>query len=216
MMNNLFKNYEMSNVGFYLLIIATLGDMLIPFILAPFCYKYHHLTMVMSLLGNRNTPVHIVYNAWLVIAGIMFICGSFTLYTYYAKISTSVATWLFIVLLIYAVGGCILSGIFPVGETKELLTISETIHGYGSVLGFSILTSAPLIVTLLSMRSNELTIGILSFIMFILSFSFFVLFVMADKEKYAGIIISNEGLWQRLSLLCMYVPIIIVSFKRVL
>lgn len=216
MMNNFLKSYQMSNIGFYLLIVATLGDILIPFILAPFCGKYNHFTMVMSLLGNKNSPVHLVYSAWLVIAGIMLILGNFSLYISYAKVSTSIARWLFIVILIYAVGGCILSGIFSVGETKELLTVSEKIHGYGSVLGFFTLTSAPLIIAILSMRSNNLLIGIISFVFLILSISFFVLFVMADKEKFSGSIICYEGLWQRLSLLCMYLPIIIVSFKKVL
>ena len=37
---------------------------------------------------------------------------------------------LFSVIVIYAVGGCILSGIFSVGETKILETLSAKIHGY--------------------------------------------------------------------------------------
>lgn len=119
MMNHLFKNYTSSNMGFYLLIIAIIRDMIIPFIWAPFSTNCNHLTMVMSLLGNRNSSVHLIYSTWLVSTGIMLICGNFTLYTSYAKVSPLTAASLFIVILIYAIGGCILSGIFPVGETKE-------------------------------------------------------------------------------------------------
>lgn len=97
----------------------------------------------------------------------MLICGNFTLYTSYAKVSPLTAASLFIVILIYAIGGCILSGIFPVGETKELLTISEKIHGYGSVLGFTILTFLPLIIGILSLRSNDLATGIISLLLYI-------------------------------------------------
>lgn len=216
MMNNsLYKVFESSNVGFYLLIIATLSDIVIPFILAPFCNKYNHLTMVMSLLGNRNSPVCVLYNTWLVIAGLMLVCGSLSLYKLYANTSAQFATWLFSVILLYAVGGCILSGIFPVGETKELLTVSAKIHGYGSVFGFFALTFAPLIIGILSLRSKHLPMGIISISFFVLAVMFFALFVMADKKVFAQTIIANEGLWQRLSLICMYAPIFIVAFKKV-
>ena len=217
MMNNsLYKVFVSSNVGFYLLIVATLGDILIPFILAPFCNKYNHLTMVMSLLGSKNSPVHVLYSAWLVIAGLMLICGNLSLYKLYANTSTSIAAWLFSIILIYAIGGCILSGIFSVGETKELLTISAKIHGYGSVLGFFALTFAPLIIAILSIRSKYLAMGVISIVFFVLAVLFFVLFVMADKKTFAKTFIANEGLWQRLSLLCMYSPIMIVALKKVL
>ena len=46
---------------------------------------------------------------------------------------------LFSVIVIYALGGCILSGIFSVGETKSLETLSAKIHGYGSVIGLSLI-----------------------------------------------------------------------------
>lgn len=217
MMNNsLFKFFVSPNVGFYLLIVAILGDILIPFILAPFCNKYNHLTMVMSLLGNRNSPVYVYYNVWLVVAGLMLLCGNISLYKSYSNTSPLIAAWLFIVILIYAIGGCILSGLFSVGETKELLTVSAKIHGYGSVLGFFALTFAPLIIGILSIRSKHLAMGLISFVFFILAVLFFALFVMADKKAFAQTIIANEGLWQRLSLLCMYAPILIAAFKKVL
>lgn len=66
------------------------------------------------------------------------------------------------------------------------------------------------------MRSKDLPIAIISIVLFALAVLFFVLFVMADKKVSAQTIIANEGLWQRLSLLCMYAPILIVAFKKVL
>ena len=43
---------------------------------------------------------------------------------------------------------------------------------------------------------------------------FFVLFVMADKPEFSGTAIENEGLWQRLNLIFMYAPLVIVSVRR--
>lgn len=215
MINNMAKSFGMSDVGFILLLIATIGDLVIPFFLAPFCKKYNHLTMVMSLLGNRNSPVHLIYNLWLIGAGIMLILGSSKLYAMYLPVSNIISKVLLFCVVFYAIGACILSGIFPVGETKELQTISEKIHGYGSVLGFSILTFVPLIIGIVSMHSKEIVCSVMSFIFFALAILFFALFAMADKARFENTIISNEGIWQRLSLFCMYSPIIMVSFKNI-
>lgn len=94
MTNSFAKYFSSSNVGFYLLIVATIGDLIIPFFLAPFCNKYNHLTMVMSLLGNRNTPLHIIYNIWLVAAGVMLILGTVKLYSTYNSSSKTLTSCL--------------------------------------------------------------------------------------------------------------------------
>ena len=52
----------MKNSGFICLIIAVTGDLIIPFLLAPFEPNYHHKTMVLSSLGNPSSSVHIIYN----------------------------------------------------------------------------------------------------------------------------------------------------------
>ncbi|MFV0394736.1 MAG: DUF998 domain-containing protein [Coprobacillaceae bacterium] len=214
-MSNLIKNYYMSNIGFILLLIASMGDIIIPFLIAPFCKHYNHFTMVMSSLGNQKYVTHYLYSAWLIFAGILFIIGGLKLYTIYVDVSTVWATCLLVAIVVYAIGGCILSGIFPVGETKEMITMPEKIHGYGSVIGFFLLLFVPLIIGILSIQSKEIGVGIISIICFVLAIIFFVLFVMADKENFSQTIISYEGLWQRLTLFCMYIPIVIISYNNI-
>lgn len=36
---------------------------------------------------------------------------------------------------------------------------------------------------------------------------FFVCFIMGDKEQFQNTVLKYEGLWERLSLLCMYIPL---------
>ncbi|HOP71642.1 DUF998 domain-containing protein [Thermoclostridium caenicola] len=211
MTDRIVRIFEATNFGFLLLLIAAIGDVVIPFALAPFYPKYNHLTMVMSLLGHRNSPVHILYNFWLIAAGIMFILGGVNLYAVYFPVSEMLSKALLLCIIIYAVGGCILSGIFPVGETKELKTLSEKIHGFGAVIGFLALLFAPLFTGILSMRLNQAVCGVISFVFFGLALLFFALFIMGDKPGFDGTVVSYEGLWQRLSLICMYAPIIMVS-----
>ena len=185
-----------------------IGDLILPFLFAPTYRGYHHLTQVMSALGNPKAPLHILYNIWLIVLGIAILFCNFRLYPVLAEKSRFIAVMLFVIICVYAIGACILSGIFPVGETKKLEAISAKIHGYGSVFGFMLFAFAPLFTGLYFFKiSNEL-LGVFSFICFVFSLLCFAFFVMADKPAFQGSIIALEGLWQRLSLLFMYLPVI--------
>lgn len=188
-------------------------DLIIPFLLAPTYKGYNHLTQVMSVLGNSKAPLHFVYNIWLVVFGVAILISILQLYPIIVQVSSVISIVLFSVIVIYAIGGCILSGIFPVGETKSLETVSAKIHGYGSVIGFLLLTLAPLLIGMYFFKISNGLLGVLSLICFILAIVFFALFIMADKPNYKETVIAFEGLWQRLSLLFMYCPIAILALN---
>lgn len=202
----------MKNNYMILLPITLLLDLIIPFIVAPSYKGYSHLTQVMSVLGNNKAPLHSFYNIWLIVCGSIIVITNFTLYSIVSKRSKTIAILLFIVISIYAIGGCILSGFFSVGETKSLDTVSAKIHGYGSVIGFMVLLFAPLLIGIYSFKTKQMLFFVLSILCFVMAVIFFVLFVMADKPNYQNTIIALEGLWQRLTLLCMYIPIAGIVF----
>lgn len=89
-----------------------MGDLILPFLLAPNYQGYHHLTQVMSALGNPKAPLHILYNIWLIVLGIILLLCNFKLYPMIAEKSHSIAIILFAIICIYAIGACILSGFF--------------------------------------------------------------------------------------------------------
>lgn len=188
-------------------------DLIIPFLLAPTYKGYNHITQVMSVLGNQKAPLHLVYNIWLVLLGVIILISSFQIYFVTVRSSKVVSIILTAIVAIYAIGGCILSGIFSVEETKSLETLSAKIHGYGSVVGFLLLTFAPLLIGIHFFKIQNWTFGILSLGCFMLTLIFFVLFVLADKPIYNGTFVASEGLWQRLSLFFMYLPLIFLSFQ---
>ena len=163
----------------------------------------------MSVLGNPKAPLHLIYNVWLVFFGISLLIGAIPLYSDVAETSKAISKLLFLIIAVYAIGGCVLSGFFSVGETKNLETISAKIHGFGSVIGFFLLTFAPLFIGIYFFKIANRGLGILSLVCFVLAIGFFTLFVMADKPQYRETFIGLEGLWQRLSLLCMYLPIVV-------
>ena len=190
------KNYLSHILPFFFAL-----DLIIPFLLAPTYKGYSHLTQVMSVLGNSKAPLHLIYNIWLIVFGVAILISTLQFYPIVAQVSNSISIMLFSVIVIYALGGCILSG------------ISAKIHGYGSVIGFFLLTLAPLLIGMYFFKISNGFLGVLSLICFILAIVFFALFIMADKPYYRGTVIAFEGLWQRLSLLFMYCPIAILSLN---
>lgn len=182
-------------------------DLIIPFLLAPFYKGYSHLTQVMSVLGNAKAPFHGLYKIWLVLLGIVLLAGTWPLSSQIGKTSHVLSFLFSVVLTAYALGGCILSGFFSVGESKHIADLSSKIHGFGSAIGFSLLTLAPLFIGLYFFKCSSGSFAFFSFLCFAFAVTFFILFIMADKPIYQGTAVAWEGLWQRLSLLCMYLPI---------
>lgn len=211
-MEKLFNNA----VVWCLLIIAVVGDFAVAYILAPFFKTYSHKTMVMSILGNPNSPVRVYYNIWLVVLGLLLLVSAFTLYFRYCYVSKPLSIAVAVMITIFAIGAGILAGIFSVNETKEIETLASRIHGIGSALGFMVLCFVPLLLSILSFSAKERVDGIVCLVSFVLALLFFILFVMSDKPEFQSTVIVYEGLWQRLTLLFMYVPLAYIAIRNLM
>ena len=196
-------------LGWIFLLAALAGDLVMPLILGKFVPGYSQKYMVMSLLGQHGSPVRKLYNSWLILCGILILYGSLQISSAYKNVPPAGPAALG--LMIYGVGACILAGIFPVGTKKRPETPSEKIHAAGAVTGFMILTVIPLLIGMLFLQTGSTAAGCISIVCFVAAVVFFILFVMADKESFAGTRIAWEGLWQRLSMLCSYIPVILLS-----
>ena len=203
----------MKHTFYSLLPLFLLLDLVIPFLLAPTYPAYRHTRQVMSVLGNRSAPFHTVYTLWLLFLGTAILLACAQLCPLLWGRSGGLSLALAAILIIYALGGCILSGLFPVSETKAMETLSAKIHGFGSVLGFLALTFAPLVVALFCFKGRQTGLALCALTCFILALVFFVLFVMADKPRFAHTVIAWEGLWQRLTLLFMYLPLALLCAR---
>ncbi|MCR4925994.1 MAG: DUF998 domain-containing protein [Clostridiales bacterium] len=200
--------------GWYALLIAIFGDMLIPFIIAPFYKGYRHTEMTISALGNPKSPVRVPFNIWMLIEGILLLLSVPAIYDYYISVSKSFVIIVVAFFVIFAVGACIFTCFFSVNETKDEITTASKIHGFGSVIGFMLFLFVPLLLSILEFKKGNNIVGIISAISFAFSLLFFVLFVMADKPDFKNTIIAKEGLWQRFNLLFMYLPLAVISFRN--
>lgn len=201
--------------GWYSLLIAIIGDLLVSTILSLFYKEYNIATMSISALGNPQSPVRLPFNIWMFLEGVLFLLSLPVLYNRYHLTSGWITIVLIAFIAVFGVGSCIFTAFFSVNETKDIVTISSKIHGAGSALGFIVFLFVPLLLAMLSFIDGEIIIGVISIICFIISLVFFVLFVMSDKQEFANTVISNEGLWQRLNLIFMYLPLAIVSIQNI-
>lgn len=202
--------------GWSALLIAMLGDILIPFILAPFYKGYSNTMMAISALGNPQSPVKLVFNLWMLLEGVLFLIAIPALYNYYRNVSKPLINTVIIFVIIFAVGACIFTCFFSVNETKDIVTTASKIHGVGSVLGFMLFLFVPLLLSILAFKANDKVNGIISIISFIIAFFFFVLFIISEKPEFSNTIVAKEGLWQRLNILFMYLPLGIISVRNIL
>lgn len=204
----------MIKAGWIALLAAMAGDILVSWVLALFYKDYSNIKMSISALGNPQSPVRTPFNIWMLLEGVLFLVALPVLYDHYHTVSRGLTYTLMVFVAVFAVGACIFTCFFSVNETKDVVTTASKIHGVGSVIGFMLFLFVPLLIAILSFKNNESMIGVISIICFVAALVFFALFVMSDKEEFAGSAIASEGLWQRLNLISMYLPLFIVAWGQ--
>ncbi len=130
--------------------------------------------------------------------------------------SMIVAILQLISILTFAIGAGILSGLFSVNESKDVVTIASKIHGSGAAIGFMTLLFFPLLSAILAFEIGDIAFGIVCVVVFILAIVFFAFFIMGDKKEFKETVFVNEGLWERETLLCMYIPFVYHSMDKIL
>jgi hypothetical membrane protein len=205
------------NKWFVFTLIVCLMDCILPFILACFYPGYSHMNMVLSSLGSEQSPVRIVFNIWMACLGVSFIFIGIHLFVTYKVLNPIASTILLIITISYAVFDCILSSLFSVGDSKEMITVGEKIHGYGSAIGCTLFVFAGLLAVILVWKRNPL-VGKLLLVNCVISFIVFVVFVAGENipRDSKGIlkIMTYEGLWQRISFIFMYIPYVGLTFVK--
>ncbi len=192
-----------------------MGDTVVSLVLPVFYKDYKIFKMSISALGNPQSPVRLPFNVWMLIEGVLFLLSIPCLFYKYESVSIGITIALIIFIAVFAVGACIFTCFFSVNESKDVVTAASKIHGAGSVIGFMLFLFVPLLIAILSFKSQDGLTGGISVACFVIALVFFVLFVMSDKEEFSATFIANEGLWQRLNLVFMYLPLGIVAVRSI-
>ena len=205
---------RLNTYGWVFLLIAMAGDLLISLFLPLFYRDYNSLTMSISALGNPSSPVRIPFNIWMLVEGILFLLALPAIDHSFRSTSGGITNVLIVFIAIFAVGSCIFTCFFSVNESRDVVTVVSKIHAAGSVTGFMLFLFVPLLVGILSFKDHNTTMGVLSVTSFALALVFFTLFVMSDKPDFKNTLVDHEGLWQRLNLLFMYLPLAVTACAR--
>ena len=186
-----------------ILLFTIIGEFIVPWILEQFYSEYNSMKMVMSVLGSPQSPVRLVYNLWLVwLGGFLAYTAGVYFMSFRAK---------FPVLAVFML---LSIGFFSINESKYIVTTASKIHGIGAAIGFMALLLFPLLNGIVSFKQNGTLEGIISISSFVLSLIFFACFVMGDKEQFQNTPLKYEGLWERLTLFCMYIPFVYKSMSN--
>lgn len=197
-----------------ILLFTIVGEFFLPFVLEQFYVEYNGKRMVMSALGSPQSPVRLVYNLWLVWLGGFL---TFTAWVYFGVTRVEfpvLSVFILLSIVFFAVGAGLISGVFSVNESKEMVTTASKIHGVGAAIGFMALLFFPLLNGIVSFKQIDIIEGIISISSFVLSIIFFACFVMGDKEQFQNTIMKYEGLWERLTLFCLYIPFVYKSMSN--
>lgn len=187
-------------------IITLIIDNLLPLALARFYTNYSHKNMALSVLGSRQSPVKWIYNVWCILSGVVFCIAP---YAFYQANNDSSAVAIWILLAVYGIGCEIVSGFCPLNENRQKEDAITKIHGGASAIGFMTLLVVPLLLAIMQFRALEIVIGLISLVCFFAAFIFFCFFIMGEKERFANTVLRYSGLWQRLVLVCSYIPLFI-------
>ena len=206
---------KLNYYGWILILIAMAGDLLVSFFLSLFYGEYSNLKMSISALGSPSSPVRLPFNIWMLIEGILFLTALPAVNNAFHPISGGITNALLTFVVAFAIGACIFTCFFSVNESKDIVTLASKIHGAGSVIGFMLFLFVPLLIGILHYKDQNRAMGAVSIMCFVIALVFFVLFVMSDKQELKNTIIDNEGLWQRLNLVFMYLPIAITAVIRI-
>lgn len=180
-----------------ILLLATLGDLLVPIIIGMKYPDYNHLIDTISTLGTNKSPVQKFQCINLIVVGILFIIFSIG-----QDLSFTQVKWchkLFIIGIILFGVGTILAGIFPEDQKGITETISSKIHGIASGIGFIFLILNPLWAIWIAKFKDLRYVNITLFVLAVLTFILFMI-----SENIDSGILQYTGLFQRLNLIILY------------
>ncbi|WP_086313290.1 hypothetical protein A5821_000795 [Enterococcus sp. 7F3_DIV0205] len=200
--------------GFFIMILVIISEFTFPWIFAIFYPGYNHITMLISDFGEDGSPTRIGFKIWQLIDGSLLLLTIPSFYTRFKNTSTSLATWLSIMMTGFALGDCFVTALFDRSTNLSKIDIESIVHDYLSGIGFiALLIATFILMKLYGLEKNYLFVQKLR-IIFIITICFMLLFAAPKIPLVNKIPIPYRGLWQRTNLLFLYLPFFLVALKN--
>ncbi|MHC5247975.1 DUF998 domain-containing protein [Enterococcus sp. LJL90] len=200
--------------GFFILLLGVISDFLTPYVLNLFYQGFNPLTMYVSALGSDDSPVRLAFNLWSIISGCLMLLGIPAVWQRYRRKTPLLALLLSLAIAFFAIGDCIFTGVFTYSAETGPLTLEMLVHNLASGAGIVGFMVVPLLLSIYFRRShpkrsrNLLIVFFLSMILSIVSGS-------KDLPLINQIPVTYEGVWQRLNLFFLYLPVALLSIFEI-
>ena len=192
------KPTPFSKIALVTCLIACIGDFIVITIIGYLYKDYNSFTDSQSDLGTYNSPVALYMNTWEVLLGLLLLSCCWCLYKtgWFQSRLQKLALWL---LVLYAIGEGIGSGLFPFNHVNHQLTGSGWLHSIFSGIGITamVILSFVLVKLFPKKRSAQMYSYFLSFA---LMGALFICLCLLSRVHFLRFV----GLWQRLYLLAYY------------
>ena len=193
----------------FLCYIVCICDMAVLYHFAGKFPGYSHLSDLISELGSNASPVSSLFSTWWIIAGILFMIFASGFYYSFRKEgkAAGIAAWL---IILYALGDCIVSGIFKDDHFHGgSLTMASKIHVVIGGIGIFALVAFPLSMQKIYTRKRDSNFYYFSWVVFYMSILMCLL--LGFRYYDAGYLTDLQGLWQRIMLIGFYIYFIIIA-----
>lgn len=202
-------------LGFYILILAVVSELLVPFVLGHFITGYRQMEMLISTLGESGMKSRTAFRIWEIINGLLFLMAAPTFYVHFREISPLIGWGLLLSLSLFGIGDCIITGLFARARTAEEVGFTSLLHNFASGVGFiALLMGNILLISLFYLEKNPFWVITLLGIFFLAS-AFMILFALPKIPIINTYQVAHRGLWQRLNLFFLYLPFLLVSLKSI-
>jgi hypothetical protein len=190
--------------------VACIGDFAVTIIIGFIYRDYDALNQSESFLGTSNSPVAVYMNTWEVIFSILFVFYAYGLLrTIFKKgFWQHAAVWL---IVIYALGEGIGSGVFPYEHTDVGLTSSGKLHLLFSAFGVVAIALNAFVLIKVFPKEAYPKINVYTHVVAWSGLAFILLFLLAKMH-----IIPLRGLWQRLFILDYYSLLIVITIDMLI
>ncbi|MFD2305494.1 DUF998 domain-containing protein [Enterococcus termitis] len=200
--------------GFKLMIFVICSELIVPIILGLLYPNYDPVTMLISDFGEDGSPVKIVFKTWQLLDGSLFLLTIPSFYERFKRTSLPLAKSLSIMMGIFAIGDCLITGLFDRSTDPTAIDIEALIHDYASGIGFvALFIGIFLLINLYSIEKKHVYVW--NFVLiFILSGIFMILFAAPKIPLIEQFHIPYRGLWQRANLFFLYLPFLVVALNK--
>ena len=187
-----------------LLVVATVSDFLIPYVLGLFLPNFNQWTQLISELGAVTSPVRKINDWWSIINGLLFMLAAIGIYKSDAPAHPLGKKLLALSVFLFGLGDCLMNGRFSNAGPGMIVHI----HNAGSAVGFGALTAAPLFMVPFVKKSRHW-----------IYYTFFIVGLLATgiyalPKAVPSFDLPVRGLFQRINLICLYGPLLFFASKR--